>query len=114
MRASESQRQTDLFATHAAKPKLFDYVQPDYMLEIRRPQAQAMLKLVQEATIFPWPNLTIAMSEEMKFNGMVRLFPPAEGRALLEAYAKEIARVYALIDEPWEPLYYAVLQKLYD
>ncbi len=70
-----------------------------------------MLKLVQEATTFPWPNLTKAMTEEMRFNGMARLFPPAEGLALLEAYAAELPRLYETIDEGWLPLYFAVLKQ---
>jgi hypothetical protein len=73
-----------------------------------------VLKLVQDATAFPWKNLTVATFEEMRFNGMARLFPPEEGRALLEAYAVEVERLYALIEEPWTPLFYAVLQKHYD
>jgi hypothetical protein len=119
MRASESHRQPDLFASAEVdepdrKEPLFGYMSPDYVLEYRRPEAEKMLKLVREAAVFPWPNLTKAMTEEMRFNSMVRLFPPAEGRALLEAYAVEVARVYELIDEPWEPLYYAVLLKRYE
>jgi len=114
MRASESHRQPDLFASTEEKPPLFgSYTYEDYMLEIRRPEIQKMLAKVQEATEFPWKNLTVATCEEMKFNSMARLFPPAEGRALLEAYAVEIIRLYALIDEPWTPLYYSVLLKNY-
>jgi hypothetical protein len=114
MRASESHNQPDLFAGTEEKPPLFGpYTYEDYMLEIRRPQIQQMLKVVQDATEFPWKNLTIATCEELKFNGMARLFPPEEGRALLEAYAVEIVRLYALIRESWTPLYYSVLLKNY-
>jgi len=55
----------------------------------------------------------VATTEEMKFNGMARLFPKEEGLAYLEAFAIEIVRLYALIEEPWVPLYYSVLKKTY-
>jgi hypothetical protein len=111
MRDAESHSQPDLFSAEEEKEPLFGYTLPDYILAFRRPEALAMLKLAQEATEFPWKDLTVATCEEMKFNGMVRLFPPEEGRALLEAYASEIIRLYALIEEPWVPLYYSVLRK---
>jgi hypothetical protein len=114
MRSSESHNQPDLFAGTEEKPPLFGgYAYEDYMLEIRRPQIQELLKKVQDAKQFPWKNLTVATTEEMKFNGMARLFPKAEGIAYMEAFAAEIIRLYALIDEPWTPLYYSVLKKNY-
>jgi hypothetical protein len=113
MRASESHRQADLFAASAEKPPLFAYTLPDEILAFRRPEAQQMLEMVQKAETFPWKNLTVATCEEMRFNGMVRLFPPAEARPMLEAFAQEIIRLYALIEEPWIPLYHAVLQVNY-
>ncbi len=113
MRACESHQQPALFAPAEQKEPLFLDILSDEILALRRVQANNMLKMVQEATVFPWKNLTVASCEEMRFNAMARLFPPAEGTALLEAFATEITRLYDLIDEPWMPLYYSVLQKLY-
>ena len=96
--------QPDMFAALEGEAKPERYVYEDYMLVIRRPQMQAKLKLVQEATTFPWKNLTEALSEEMLFNGLAANFPAEEGRAAMEAYAQEVVRLYALIDEPWTPM----------
>jgi len=53
-RDSESHNQPDLFAGTEEKPPLFGYTYEDYMLEIRRPEIQKLLKKVQDATEFPW------------------------------------------------------------
>lgn len=111
MKTTDSPAQLSLFAEPDDRPLLFNHVAPDFMLEIRRPALLAALKRVQEATEFPWKNLTVAMTEEMRFNAEARLFPRAEGEKLLVAFAEAVRRVYALIDEPWEPLYYEALLK---
>ncbi len=99
--------QPDMFAVLEGEAKPERYIYEDYMQVIRRPQLQAKLRLAQEATVFPWKNLTDATSEEMQFNDMARNFPDEEGRPAMEAYAREIVRLYALIDEPWTPLLYS-------
>jgi hypothetical protein len=108
MRTSESQ--PDLFATTPAKEPLFYSIYEDGLPEHRRAEAYKMLEMAQEAQHFPWKNLTVATCEEMRFNALARLFPPAEGLELLEAFAAEIRRLYNLIDEPWMPLYESVLK----
>lgn len=99
--------QPDMFATLEGEARPERYVYEDYMQEIRRPQMQAKLKMVQEATAFPWKDLTEALSEEMHFNGLAANFPAEEGRAAMEAYAREVVRLYALIGEPWTPMVHA-------
>lgn len=111
MKTTDSPDQLTLFAQADDRPLLFDHVAPDFLLEIRRPALMAKLRQVQEAAEFPWENLTVAMTEEMWFNAQARLFPRAEGETLLVEFAEAIRRVYALIDEPWEPLYYGALLK---
>lgn len=107
MSRSSHRDQPDMFASLDDESRPARYVYEDYMLEIRRPQLQAQLKQVREATTFPWKNLTDALLAEETFNGMAFNFPPKEGRAAMIAYAKEISRLYALIEEPWTPMIYS-------
>lgn len=104
MSRTQPDDQPDMFATLADEAAPKRYVYEDYMQDIRRPEMQAKLKQVREADEFPWKNLTEALNEEMYFNGLAANFPPAEARAAMEAYAREITRLYALINEPWTPM----------
>lgn len=97
-------RQADLFAP---MPDLFDGATPSDMDEADRLELMAMaradmaalLERARAAARLPWADYTQATLAEMRFDGLSRQVPEAEGAELRAAFAAELDRLYALEGE---------------
>ena len=95
--------QPDLFADQQTGPQgilPFGLEQPppaDFIARIRH-ELEEVLRVVREAETLPWPNLTRATLEELRFKATAGWLPAEEAGALREAFESEMARLYEAED----------------
>jgi hypothetical protein len=86
--------QPDLFAeTEPAREPAAVEVTPDFVARIRE-ELNSTLRLVREAELLPWPDLTRATLAELRFNSIARWLPDAEAAELRAAFELEMGRLY--------------------
>lgn len=96
-------RQTDLFSPQA---DLFDAgsgagpgeAPPEDFVARIRGELRGTLALVQAAAALPWPDLTRATLEELRFRSVAGWLPAGEAKALRAAFDTEMQRLYEAAD----------------
>jgi hypothetical protein len=98
-----SSRQPDLFGSPKS-PCDGGYAAPlqepppaDFIERIRR-ELTDTLAMVREAVAMPWKDLTVATLAELRFNSITNWLPLAEANALRECFAREMARLWAIVE----------------
>ena len=95
--------QPDLFADQQTGPQgvlPFGLEQPppaDFIARIRN-ELEDVLRTVREAETLPWPDLTRATLEELRFNATAGWLPADEAAALRTAFEAEMTRLYEAED----------------
>jgi hypothetical protein len=94
--------QPDLFGSPhdgaSRQPDLFEPMPESFVAQIRE-ELLATLALARDAETLPWPNLTRATLEELRFNSIANYLPRAEADDLRARFGAELARLYQLADE---------------
>lgn len=98
-------RQPDLFATPTdpfdGPGQVPAWVTHPEEVEGIRAKLLVMLKVVREATEFPYRDVAAAMSAGMRFNGLAEIWlPPEMGHPLQVEYAAEMERLGEAADIP--------------
>ena len=95
--------QHELFADQQTGPQgvlPFGLEQPppaDFIARIRN-ELEEVLRIVREAETLPWPDLTRATLEELRFNATAGWLPADEAAALRTAFETEMTRLYEAED----------------
>ena len=102
MDARAHDRQPDLFASVEAAEAPAALVPSDDadLIDLARRDLDALLALARGAARLPWADYTQAAVAELRFDGLTRHLPEAEGAALRDAFAAELDRLYALETDP--------------
>ena len=94
---SRAAAQSDLFApaTPAPTPAAEPTDVPEDFIARQRETLRVMLAEAAAAQRLPWADYTQSAQAELRFDGLARWLPPAEGAALRAAFAAELDRLYA-------------------
>ena len=100
MPSPDRNRQPDLFArADAPQPITMEEPPPADWVERIRNELRALLAKVEQATEFPFPNLTAATLAELRFKGILFWLPEEEGTELHTRFKAEMHRLYVAIGE---------------
>ena len=70
---------------------------PEFVAKMRA-ELQETLRLAQQATLLPWPDLTQTTLAELRFNSIAGWLPKGEADALRAAFDAEMTRLYEAED----------------
>jgi hypothetical protein len=103
MAAYRSPHQPDLFATPRSTEQsnyaamLREPPPADFTQRIRDELNRTLAK-ARDAAVMPWRDLTAATLAELRFNSITNWLPPAEGTVLRESFAREMVRLWAIVE----------------
>lgn len=96
--------QPDLFADQQTGPQrvfTFGLEQPppaDFIERIRE-ELDATLRMVREAELLPWPDLTRTTMAELRFHSICEWLPAPEATLLRASFEEEMSRLYTEEDK---------------